>query len=114
MKADALAIPQAKRLYDYLKARGFCNIAITGRKVNEYDVTLKNLSEQGYTFDKLIVRQPNEEKLTAKEYKSNYRKKIIQENDIGWAATIGDQWSDHEGGYTNHIIKFPNPAYLIK
>lgn len=113
MRGDAKVIPQARRLYNYTKARGFKHIIISGRKAHEYDITVENLKKEGISFDKLIVRKPSEEKITATEFKCRYRNAIIENEDIGWTATIGDQWSDHNGGATDFKVKFPNPGYII-
>jgi len=113
LSADAPAIPQTKRLYDYLINRGFCIIFLTGRKYNEYDATIKNLNDQGFNrFDKLIVRQQDETKLTALEYKTARRKKLSQQG-YKIVGNIGDQWSDLKGGYSGYIEKLPNFRYMI-
>ena len=113
LRADAPAIPQTKRLYDYLIKQGFIIIFLTGRKHNEYDATEKNLKSQGFIqFDKLIVRQKDEELLTATEFKTIHRKKLNQDG-YRIVGCIGDQWSDLSGGYTGHTIKLPNVRYFI-
>jgi hypothetical protein len=113
MRGDAKAIPQAKKLFNYARRHKFKNIIITGRRANEYDITKQNLHKEGFIFDKLIVRSPEEEKLSASEFKFKHRERIIKQENIRWVATIGDQWSDHALGCTNLKVKFPNPAYLI-
>jgi len=113
VRGDAKAIPQAKKLFDYVKMRGFKNIIISSRKANEYDISVQNLKKEGFVFDKLIVRSPQEENLPSSLFKFNHRKQIIKDDNIGWAATIGDQWSDHAYGCTNFKVKFPNPKYRI-
>ncbi len=113
LRADAPAIMQTKNLYDYLVDRGFVIIFITGRKYNEYDATIKNLKAEGFTqFEKLIVRQKNEEKLTAQEYKTRYRKHLSKKG-YRIVGCIGDQWSDLNGGYCGYKVKLPNTRYII-
>lgn len=113
LEADAKAIPQTKRLYDYLVSRGFKIVFLTGRKYNEYDATIKNLKLRSFvTFDKLIVRQPHEVKMTAKAHKSARRKQLSQEG-YRIVGAIGDQTSDLEGGHSGHMIKLPNYRYMI-
>ncbi len=113
MTASAHAIPETKELYDYLVKRGFHIIFLTGRHQAEYDVTVKNLKEQGFaTFDKLILRSPREKDLTALIYKTAWRKKLTDEG-AHIIGTIGDQWSDHDGGYTEYKVKIPNVRYII-
>jgi acid phosphatase len=114
MRADAPAIPQVKRLYDYLVKRGFKIIFLTGRKYDEYDASMKNLESQGFTtVEKLIVRQKDEEKLTAQAYKTANRKKLAQEG-YRIVGTVGDQRSDFLGGHTGHKVKIPNFRYCIQ
>ena len=26
---------------------------------------------------------------------------------------VGDQWSDLQGGYADHVLKLPNPTYYL-
>lgn len=113
MKAETPAIAQTKRLYDYLVHQGFHIIFLTGRKYNEYDVTIKNLAEQGFfTFDRLIVRSTQEEKLTAQQYKTNHRRLLTQEG-YNIVGSVGDQWSDLVGDYAGYRVKVPNYRYRI-
>ena len=113
IQADAPAIPQTKKLYNYLTQRGFTIIFLTGRKHDEYDATVKNLKNEGFsTFDKLIVRQQHELKMSAKEYKTNRRKQLTQEG-YKIVGSVGDQRSDLEGCCTGYQIKLPNYRYMI-
>lgn len=113
MRADAPAIEQTKCLYDYLCKRGFRIIFITGRKYDEYDATVKNLKNQGFhQFDKLIVRSKEEEGLSALEYKTVHRAKLVQEG-YTIVGNIGDQWSDLRGGNSGYQVKLPNYRYMI-
>jgi acid phosphatase len=113
LRADAPAIQQTKNLYDYLVRRGFIIIFLTGRKHNEYDATIKNLRNQGFTtFEKLIVRQEDEERLTAEKFKSSRRKKLVEEG-YRIVGCIGDQLSDLKGQHTGHKVKLPNVRYFI-
>src|SRR5579885_2976169 len=113
MSANLTAIPQTKRLYDYLRKRGFHIIIITGRSFEEYNATVKNLKEQGYTgWDQLILRNAQEKKLTAQAYKSARRLQLIKEG-YHIIGSVGDQWSDHEGGNAGYVVKLPNFRYVL-
>lgn len=113
LRADAQAIPQTKRLYDYLVSRGFHIIFLTGRNHDEYQATMANLKREGYTtFDKLIVRPPEEKSLTAQAYKSKHRKQLAVEG-YTIVSSIGDQWSDLCGGHSGYQVKIPNHKYII-
>lgn len=111
--ADAPAIPQAKRLYDYLVERGFKIIFLTGRKYDEYDATIKNLKDQGFLyFDKLIVREASEKNLSAFEYKTMRRKQLTQQG-YKIVGSVGDQMSDLRGVMSGYKVKLPNYRYFI-
>lgn len=114
LRADAPAIPQVKKFYDYLVKRGFRIVFLTGRKHDEYDASIKNLKDQGFTqFDKLIVRQPEEAKLTAQVYKTTHRIQLTKEG-YCIVGCVGDQWSDLKGKFAGYPIKLPNVRYLIR
>ena len=113
LSADAPAIAQTKRLYDYLIKRGFKIIFLTGRKHNEYYASVKNLKDQGFGyFEKIIVRKKNEDDITAQKYKTAWRKQLIKEG-YKIIGNIGDQLSDLNGGYSGYKMKVPNYRYSI-
>jgi acid phosphatase len=112
--ADAPAINDVKRLYDFLISKGFKVIFLTGRKDYMYKPTYKNLQNAGYAnFDTIITRNQDEYKLTALEYKSEKRAELVKEgyNIIG---DVGDQLSDLEGPHHGIQVKIPNYQYIIK
>lgn len=113
IKADAPAIPQTKRFYDWLISKNINVIFVTGRYQEVKEATRKNLFEQGYTkFDTLIVRQPEEQKIPAAEFKALKRDELVKKG-YKIIASIGDQWSDLVGGNAGIKIKLPNYLYLI-
>ncbi len=114
MSAMLPAIKQTKDFYDFLKSKGVKLIFLSGRQSEEYEATLINIIETGYTdFDTLIVRSEAERKLRASEFKSRKRKELTQKGyDI--IICIGDQWSDLEGDYTGIKVKLPNYLYEIE
>ena len=112
MKAPA--IPQVKELYNYLLAKGAKIIFLTGRNIPEYNVTYKNLKQEGFeVFDTLITQREYEYELSAQEFKSSKRKELTGEG-YEIIGTVGDQWSDLNGEYHGIQIKIPNYLYLIK
>jgi acid phosphatase len=113
LEADAPVIQETKRLYDYLIGRQFKIVFLTGRKNNQYDATIKNLKLQGFAkFEKLIVRQDHELKMTAQEYKSSRRKQLTEEG-YRIVGNVGDQESDLKGGYSGYQVKLPNCRYFL-
>ncbi|MCL5030796.1 MAG: hypothetical protein M1480_17435 [Bacteroidetes bacterium] len=113
-EAKAPAITGVKRLYDFLYEKGFKLIFITGRKEYQYNSTFKNLVNDGYKdFDTLIVRNSDENNLTAKEYKSKIRVELTQKG-YKIAGDVGDQHSDLDGPDHGIQVKIPNYMYIIK
>lgn len=113
LAARAPALPEVKRLYDFLVEQGYHIIFLTGRQHDEYKATRKNLILRGFsTFDRLIVRAADQSRLSAVEYKSSARKKLVDEG-YHIIGSVGDQWSDMEGGNSGIFIKIPNYAYMI-
>ena len=112
LSAKAKAIPQTKKLYDYLVKRGVKIFFITGRDQRFYDATIKNLKEEGYNrIDTLICRKPGDFK-SASQYKAFHRKELVNMGaDI--IINVGDQWSDSEGGNSGLVVKLPDYLYLI-
>ncbi len=113
-QADAEAIPQTKRLYDWLIDKNINVVFLTGRQADVYEATLKNLREEGYVkFVSLITRSAKTGKMSATVYK-NYERRLLTEKGYNIIATIGDQWSDLEGENTGLKVKLPNYLYLIE
>lgn len=112
LQAKMPAIAQTKRLYDYLVCRGFRIMFLSWRKYNEYDATIKNLKEQGFcTFDRVILRSPEEKTITAQEFKTNHRR-LLKKAGYHIVGMIGDQCSDLVG-HADYMVKFPNYRYRI-
>ncbi len=107
-------IKQTKSLYDFLIGKGFKIIFLTGRNIDQYNATYKNLIYNGFTkFDTLIVRQPNEYDFTAQKFKSIKRVKLTNKG-YKIAGTVGDQYSDLDGPDHGVQVKIPNYIYIIK
>ena len=112
--ATVPAIPQVKKLYDFLVARGFRIIFLSGRKDYNYPGTIRNLDSAGYTkFDTLIVKNKDEYNLSALKYKSIKREKLTAKG-YEIIGTVGDQWSDLKGPDHGIQVKIPNYTYTIE
>lgn len=110
----APAIPEVKDLYEYLLDKGINIIFLTGRNSNEYDVTYKNLIQEGYTrFDTLITQSKEDQKLKSQEFKSKVRTELTSKG-YEIIGAVGDQWTDLNGPYSGIRIKIPNYLYEIK
>jgi len=110
----APAIKETQDLYFYLLNKRFKIIFLTGRNSNEYDVTYKNLIQEGYSgFDTLITQSKENQKLKAQEFKSKVRTELTTQG-YEIVGTVGDQWTDLNGAYSGIQIKLPNYLYEIK
>ena len=97
------------------RARGVAVFFLTGRGDDpaERAATARNLRRAGYHgWSALILRGPNERHLSATDYKSARRAQIAAQG-YTIIASIGDQWSDLDGGSAERTFKLPNPFYFI-
>lgn len=110
----APAIKETQDLYFYLLNKGFKTIFLTGRNSNEYEVTYKNLIQEGYTgFDTLITQSKEDKNLKSQEFKSKIRTELTNQG-YEIVGTVGDQWTDLNGPYSGIQVKLPNYLYEIK
>lgn len=107
------AIEPVLRLYNFAKANGVAVFFVTGRQESERAMTVKNLTEAGYSDWKELIMQPDGNKLPAGEFKPKDRREIV---DDGYriVLNIGDQASDLSGCCADRVFKIPNPFYLLK
>jgi predicted secreted acid phosphatase len=122
------ATPSMVGFVNTAKAMGFTIFGVTGRNDDQKAATLANLSKDGYQgftdqdfFTKWTgvgaSQQPSYvtcvSTCTTVEFKANTRKHI--EQDLGYTITlnVGDQYSDLQGGYADHVLKLPNPTYYL-
>jgi predicted secreted acid phosphatase len=113
-EAKAKAIPQVKRFYDTLVAKGIKVIFLTGRMDEFAAATKTNLVSQGYTvYDTIITRFTGDGFQSTGSFKTATRKKI-EENGYHIIMCIGDQESDLQGGHTGIKVKLPDFLYIIE
>jgi predicted secreted acid phosphatase len=109
----ARAIPQVKKLYDFLVSKGVKIFFITGRYQRYYDASRKNLMDAGYSkIDSIICRQQDEAGVPAAQYKSKHRAQLVKQG-LNIILNIGDQNSDLDGGNSGLRVKIPNYLYVI-
>ncbi|HNY11091.1 MAG TPA: HAD family acid phosphatase [Candidatus Wallbacteria bacterium] len=112
--AKAPAIKGVKRIYDEAVKKGVPVFFVTGRSEKGRASAEKNLMNAGYSkYEKLIMRSPEEKSLTALKYKSQKRENI-EKSGYHIILNVGDQYSDLFGGYSENILKLPNPMYFIQ
>lgn len=105
LKPTLALATRAKRL-------GVAVFFITGRPPALREATERNLREQGYIWDEVVLLPPNAKFTSAVDFKSPERRKIA---DRGYTIllTMGDQESDLKGGYAERTFKLPNPVYFL-
>ncbi|HEX4443296.1 MAG TPA: HAD family acid phosphatase [Galbitalea sp.] len=120
------ATPAMVGFENYARSLGFVVIGITGRSSTEQAASIQNLANVGYTgftTSNYYVKwaagaQPSyvtcaTTTCSTVEYKAETRRHL--EKDLGYdvALNVGDQWSDLQGGFADHIQKLPNPTYYL-
>ncbi len=120
------ATPSMVEFVNRAARMGFAIFGITGRTDTQEEATVANLSKVGYTpfnaenfYTKWSGTNPQPKyvtcaaKCTTVEYKAGTRRHI--EKDLGYdiVLSVGDQWSDLQGGYADKVLKLPNPTYNL-
>ncbi len=112
--AQAPAIQGTLRIYSAAQRLGVRVFFLTGRPEAERASTESNLRLQGFgTWQQLILRKPEQARMTALAYKSRERAKIAA---AGYRIilNVGDQWSDLRGEPQAELsVKYPDPFYFI-
>jgi acid phosphatase len=112
--AQAPAIPGTLRIYSAAQRLGVRVFFLTGRPEAQRASTETNLRMRGFSsWQQLILRKPEQTKMTALEYKSGERAKIAG---AGYRIilNVGDQWSDLRGKPEAELsVKYPDPFYFI-
>jgi acid phosphatase len=112
--AQAPAIQGTLRIYSAAQRSGVKVFFLTGRPEAQRASTETNLRLQGFTtWQQLILRKPEQAKLTAIAYKSAERAKI-EAAGYRIILNVGDQWSDLRGKpEAQFSVKYPDPFYFI-
>lgn len=116
VSASAPAIPGVLRLFRWVREnRPEVEIFfLSGRRKKEYHATHFNLKREGFSpYARLIVKEEADHYTSMAQYKLEQRREL-EEQGYSIVATIGDQWSDFEGGHTGYVVKLPNYLYTIE
>jgi predicted secreted acid phosphatase len=105
---------------------GFAIIGITGRSAAQKAASIENVNGVGYSgftsenyYTKWATgQQPSyitcaTSSCTTVEFKAGTRRHVEKDLDYDIVLNIGDQWSDLQGGYADHVQKLPNPTYYL-
>jgi acid phosphatase len=110
---DQAIIPTLE-LFNFAKSKGIAPFFVTGRPEGARAVTIKNLTEVGYSgWADLIMRSDGGKQEPARIYKSHQRQ-LIADKGYRIVLNIGDQASDLAGCCAERTFKLPNPFYLIE
>jgi predicted secreted acid phosphatase len=107
-KAIAPTLALARRAKEMAVAVFF----ITGRPANLRDATERNLREQGFAWDGVILLPEGAQFASAADFKAPERKKLTEQG-YTIVLSMGDQQSDLSGGFAEKTFKLPNPVYFL-
>lgn len=111
--ANAPAISPMRNLYDNAQQLGIKVFFVTGRPQSKLKATEANLRRAGYkNWAGLYLKPNNYNQASIIPFKSGVRK-LISEQGYTIIASIGDQYSDIQGGYLQKGFKLPNPFYFL-
>ncbi|HKC11066.1 MAG TPA: HAD family acid phosphatase [Vicinamibacteria bacterium] len=94
------------------RALGVAIFFISGRPPQLREATERNLREQGYEWDGVILLPEGAHFTSAVDFKAPERRRLA-ERGYTILFTIGDQESDLIGGYAERTFKLPNPVYYL-
>ncbi|KAL3681262.1 hypothetical protein R1sor_024218 [Riccia sorocarpa] len=108
------AHPKVLEVYAELKDAKIGVVILSGRPESQRAITTENLIEAGFNagWEDLILRTPEEEALTNREYKSQ-RRVELEGKGYRILFNVGDQWSDLLGPAKSRTFKIPNPMYYV-
>jgi predicted secreted acid phosphatase len=107
----AAALPPTLALAQRAEQLGVAVFFVTGRPADERAATERNLREQGYHFERVILR-PAGVFRSAVDFKAPARC-ALERDGYTIVLSIGDQQSDLDGGCSEHGFKLPNPVYFL-
>jgi len=110
--AQSKALGPTLQLARRAKELGVAVFFISGRPPTLRDATERNLREQGYAWDEVILLPAGAAFASAVDFKAPERKKIA-ERGYTILLSMGDQESDLRGGYAERVFKLPNPVYFL-
>lgn len=111
LMARSPALPATRQLASRAQELGVAVFFITGRPEELRAATERNLREQGYAFERLVLRQDGTF-ASAVDFKAPARCELEREG-YRIVLSLGDQQSDLDGGCAERGFKLPNPVYYL-
>ena len=110
--AQSKALAPTLQLARRAKELGVAVFFISGRPPTLQDATERNLREQGYEWDAVILLPAGATFASAVDFKAPERQKIAARG-YTIVLSMGDQESDLTGGYAERVFTLPNPVYFL-
>ena len=108
----ATAIAPTRRLVARAHELGVAVFFVTGRPSDLRDATERNLREQGFTWDGVVLVPKGATFASAADFKAPERRRLA-ERGYTVLLSMGDQQSDLDGGAAERTFKLPNPVYFL-
>jgi predicted secreted acid phosphatase len=110
---DPAIIPTLE-LFNFTKSKGIAAFFVTGRPEGGRSVTIKNLTEAGYSGWADLIMRPDESKHEPARIFKSHQRQLVTDKGYRIVLNIGDQASDLAGCCAERTFKLPNPFYLIE
>jgi predicted secreted acid phosphatase len=107
-----VALAPTRKLVERAHALGVAVFFVTGRPPELRASTERNLREQGYTFEGVVLLPKGGRFASAVDFKAAERRKLSEQG-YTILLSMGDQQSDLDGGYAERTFKLPNPVYFL-
>ncbi|GLU07803.1 hypothetical protein SLE2022_247500 [Rubroshorea leprosula] len=113
-QSKAPALEHTLKLFHEIKDKGIKIFLLSSRKETLRSSTVDNLIKEGYHgWADLFLRGLDDEFMGVQQYKSQVRKKLVNEGYRIWGI-IGDQWSSLKGlPSAKRTFKLPNSIYYL-
>ena len=111
---QSVALAPTRRLVDRARTLGVAVFFVTGRPPELRAGTERNLREQGYAWDGVVLLPTGKGQrfASAVDFKAPERRRIAEQG-YTILLSMGDQQSDLDGGYAERTFKLPNPVYFL-
>ena len=104
------AVPATLRVARKATDLGIHVFFVTGRLRNGLWAVKPELTDAGYTYDRVFGRRPGQDLVAEK---SAHRRKITKRFGFTIVADIGNRWTDHAGPFTGRSYKLPDYGGLL-
>ena len=107
-----IGLEPTRALVARARTLGVAVFFVTGRPPELRASTERNLREQGFTFDEVMLLPPGNHFPSAVDFKAPARQ-ALEKRGYTILLSMGDQQSDLDGGSAERTFKLPNPVYFL-